>query len=278
MGVSESRAKFFDDVAAERARTVLQQAFVAGQLGMPSEDLETAVESLWIILEALTVDHLSPDDRLDPTRTGRRVALSEHWKRMVTTAVTNTFVLSGGFVMPDEMFAAVELRAQQLNDGELWHTRRPPAQGALVFGVHRALLNYDRSIAAHMAVASEGDALVDVISLATLGAVLAWDYDQRKQSSESFNDDEDNDEELFAEFSSTMAPERIASSFGIPDVHLLPVTRQGWVCDECGCFFAGRIERGIAYPDRFAPVGKSGPCDNGLSCICHQAPLQRRIR
>ena len=275
MSVSESRASFFDDVAAERARTVLQQAFVAGQLGMPSEDLETAVESLWIILEALTVDHLAPDDRLDPTRTGRRVALSEHWKRMVTTAVTNTFVLSGGFVMPDEMFAAVEKRAQHLANGELWHTRRPPAQGALVFGVHSALITFDQSVASHLAVANESDALVDVIALSTLGAVLAWDLDLTRRVNEIDNALED---ELFAESFVDAAPERIASSFGIPDVHLLPVARSGWVCDECGCFFAGRIERGIAYPDRFAPIGKSGPCDNGLSCICHQAPLQRRIR
>ena len=123
--------------------------------------------------------------------------------------------------------------------------------------------------------ANESDALVDVIALSTLGAVLAWDLDLTRRVNEIDNALED---ELFTDSFVDAAPERIASSFGIPDVHLLPVARSGWVCDECGCFFAGRIERGIAYPDRFAPIGKSGPCDNGLSCICHQAPLQRRIR
>jgi hypothetical protein len=70
----------------------------------------------------------------------------------------------------------------------------------------------------------------------------------------------------------------MAIAFGIEGVHLVPATREGWVCDECGCVFVGRIDGGIAYPDRLAPVGRRGPCDLTTACACHAAPLQRRVR
>ena len=62
----------FNDANRERAETVLRQAFVAAQNGMPSEDPETAVESLWIILEALLVEHLAPTEAIEQARAERR--------------------------------------------------------------------------------------------------------------------------------------------------------------------------------------------------------------
>ena len=42
------------------AEATLRQAFVAATLAMPSEDMETAVHTLWITLEAMLVDHVLP--------------------------------------------------------------------------------------------------------------------------------------------------------------------------------------------------------------------------
>ena len=91
----------YGDANRERAETVLRQAFIAAQLGMPSEDPETAVESIWIILEALLVEHLAPSQSIEQMRSERLTDIGSHWRRMVITAVTNTFVLSGGFVQPE---------------------------------------------------------------------------------------------------------------------------------------------------------------------------------
>jgi len=65
---------------------------------------------------------------------------------------------------------------------------------------------------------------------------------------------------------------------GIPDAELVAVSKSGWACAECGCVFLGRVEAGTAYPDRFSPVGRNGPCEVDVDCICHAAPLQRRVR
>ncbi len=62
------------------------------------------------------------------------------------------------------------------------------------------------------------------------------------------------------------------------EARLVAVTREGWACDECGCLFTGRVEGGVAYPDRMAPVGRRGPCDTTTACACHAAPLQRQVR
>ena len=50
----------FDPQSRAVAEATLRQAFVAAQLAMPSEDIETAVHTLWITLEALLVDHVLP--------------------------------------------------------------------------------------------------------------------------------------------------------------------------------------------------------------------------
>ena len=100
----------FDEAELERCGTVLRQAFISAQIGMPSEDMETAVETLWIILEALMIDHLAPDEELLRDRADRRTDIGTQWRRMVTAAVTNTFVLGGVFVMPEELMLAASER------------------------------------------------------------------------------------------------------------------------------------------------------------------------
>lgn len=274
---SESPAQtVLDDAGRERAETVLRQAFISAQLGMPSEDPETAVESLWIILEALLVDHLAPDERLQESRGDRRTTVGNHWRRMVSTAVTHTFVLGGDFVQPDRLSAAVERNAVKLADGSLWHTRRPPAQGALVLGVHTALLRLDTTARSGTFPQPEDfSALEELIALATLGAVLAGESGEREGSNRADQTDASSDGTR-GRWARTS--DHVAASFGIPDVELHDVTKTGWVCSECGCVFLGRVEAGVAYPDRFAPVGRAGPCDMHIECSCHAAPLQRRIR
>ena len=84
---------------------------------------------------------------------------------------------------------------------------------------------------------------------------------------------------IFSCFSSwARSPESVAAAFGIPAAELHEISRTGWVCGDCGCVFLGRVEAGVAYPDRFAPIGRAGPCDAQEDCSCHDAPLQRRIR
>lgn len=261
-----------DDAGRERAETVLRQAFISAQLGMPSEDPETAVESLWIILEALLVDHLAPDEELQESRGDRRTTVGNHWRRMVSTAVTHTFVLGGDFVQPDRLSAAVERNAMNLADGSLWHTRRPPAQGALVLGVHSALLTLDRTArSGNFPQPDDFSALEELIALSTLGAALAGETPERDGSNRA--EHADGSPGRWARSS-----DHVAASFGIPDVELHDITKTGWACSECGCVFLGRVEAGVAYPDRFAPVGRAGPCDMHFQCLCHDAPLQRRIR
>lgn len=262
----------YNDANRERAETVLRQAFIAAQLGMPSEDPETAVESLWIILEALLVDHLAPSESIAVVRGERRADIGNHWRRMVITAVTHTFVLSGGFVQPEPLSAAVELRAQLLASGGLWHTRRPPAQGALVLRVHAALLQFDETAqSGRHPGAADAAALEDLIACATLGAVLAGESIPSHE-----RDGEASREDAAGRWA--RSTESVASTFGIPGVELVAISKSGWACADCGCVFLGRVEAGIAYPDRFAPVGRSGACDQQSQCHCHQAPLQRRVR
>lgn len=262
----------YDDAASERAETVLRQAFIAAQLGMPSEDAETAVDSLWIILEALLVDHLAPTESTESSRSGHRVDVGNHWRRMVITAVTHTFVLSGGFVQPEELTAVVEEKARMLTSGKLWHTRRPPAHGALVLVVHTALLRLDETAKA-MRFPSEEDAIAlrELIACATVGVVLAGESLAARPDESQSTDDEPRSRW-------SRSSETVAASFGIPEAELQEISRRGWVCADCGCLFLGRVEAGIAYPDRFAPIGRTGACDAQEACSCHSAPLQRRVR
>ena len=262
----------YGDANRERAETVLRQAFIAAQLGMPSEDPETAVESIWIILEALLVEHLAPSEQIEQMRSERLTDIGTHWRRMVITAVTHTFVLSGGFVQPDQLAAAVEQRADLLLEGGLWHTRRPPAQGALVLRVHSSLQVLDATARSglHPGVA-DATALEDLIACATLGAVMAG---ETLTSSE--NDEREATDDTKGRWA--RSTESVAAAFGIGGVELVEIAKIGWACTECGCVFLGRVDGGIAYPDRFAPIGRSGACDQQTECSCHAAPLQRRVR
>lgn len=260
----------YDDADRDRAATVLRQAFIAAQLGMPSEDPETAVDTLWIILEALLVEHLAVDD--GPVHSVRRTAVGEHWRRMVITAVTNTFVLSGDFVQPEPLALVIEKNAKLLIDGEMWHTRRPPSQGALVLGVHSALGVLDATArSGRFPSAEDAVALNNLIALATLGAVMAGESAPNDERDQAAPVDE-------AKGRWARTPQSVASAFGIPDAELVAVSKTGWACAECGCVFLGRVEAGTAYPDRFSPVGRNGLCEADVDCTCHAAPLQRRVR
>lgn len=270
---SEETPSFtYGDADRERAAAVLRQGFTAAQLGMPSEDPETAVESLWIILEALLVDHMAPNAHTERSRADRRTDIGNHWRRLVITAVTHTFVLSGDFVQPEALADAVEDTAQRLLAGQLWHTRRPPAQGALVLQVHTALQCLDaRARSGQFPGPEEKAALEDLVACATLGAVMAGEIlpSQDRDDSDAVTDPKGR---------WVRSADTVAASFGIPGVELTEVERTGWACTECGCLFLGRVDAGIAYPDRFAPIGRSGACDSRTDCSCHGAPLQRRVR
>ncbi len=262
----------YSDANRERAETVLRQAFVSAQNGMPSEDPETAVESLWIILEALLVEHLAPTEAIEQTRAERRTDIGNHWRRMVIAAVTQTFVLSGGFVQPEPLVAAVEERAQLLISGGMWHTRRPPSQGALVLRVHAALERLDATALSGLHPgAVDVAALEDLIACATLGAVMAGEVLPSQDT-----DTRDPSDEAKGRWAKST--DSVAASFGIAGVELIEISKTGWACTECGCVFLGRVDAGIAYPDRFAPIGRSGACDQQTECNCHDAPLQRRVR
>lgn len=267
----------FDEAELERCGTVLRQAFISAQIGMPSEDMETAVETLWIILEALMVDHLAPDEALMRDRADRRSDLGTQWRRMVTAAVTNTFVLGGVFVMPEDLILAANERAVSLREGTLWHTRRPPGHGALVLGVHRALLQLDGT-AARGAFAGTADAaaLVELIALAAVGATIAAEMPSPAAGVPDAPTAATTTGQTSGRW--TRDPAATAAAFGIPGVELVEVVRTGWACDACGCVFAGKVEGGVAYPDRFAPVGRGGPCDSTSPCPCHLAPVQREVR
>lgn len=266
--------QFFDDAARDASETVLRQAFVAAQLGMPSEDFETAVETLWIIFEALLIDHVASSDVGSRDGAEQYVSLDDRWRRLVTAAVIHTFVLSGDFVMPEALLVAVEERAARLVAGQMWHTRRPPAQGALVLGVHAALLHLERTgVSGKYPNKDDADALQEIIALATLGAVMA-----RGTGTNRVDSGDDRPEESEQSGRWARSSQSVAESFGIAGVQLVAVRREGWACDECGCVFVGRVEAGTAYPDRMAPVGRGGPCDSVTACACHEAPLQRRVR
>jgi len=268
-----------DDVELERAETVLRQAFIAAQIGMPSEDMETAVESLWIILESLMADHLAPDEALLQDRADRRTEIGTHWRRMVTSGVTNTFVLGGMFVMPEQLLSAVVERGAQLGAGALWHTRRPPGHGPLVLGIHRALLHLDgTALRGEFPGKADAEALVELIALATLGATIAGESASGAQTPRTVDVVESVEQTARGSGRWTRDPGTAAAAFGIPTVGLVSVNRTSWACDACGCVFAGKVESGIAYPDRFAPVGRGGPCDNTQACDCHLAPVQREVR
>ncbi len=260
-----------DDEALRVALTsTVRQAFFAAQLAPPSSDPDAAVQSLWITLESLMVDHLAPPRGDERER--EPVPVASWWRRLLTTAVTHAFVLGGRFVTQDEVVDAAWAAAERSAAGRLWHTRRPPGQGAIVLEVHTALLRLDATNGAGATPGPEdAAALLDLVALATVGAVLA---DAVKA------DPDDPDEGPAGSRRPRWAtdPARVAAAFGIPDVNLVAVTRDEWVCDECGCAFTGRVESGIAYPDRMAPVGRQGPCDASTSCACHAAPLQRRVR
>ena len=269
--------QFFDAAAREASGTVLRQAFVAAQLGMPSEDFETAVETLWIIFEALLIDHVASGETDSLDCSEQRASLEDRWRRLVTAAVIHTFVLSGDFVMPEALLVAVDERATRLADGQMWHTRRPPAQGALVLGVHAALLHLERTAATgRYPDKDDSDALVEIIALATLGAVLARGTGASRIADVESGEDRPEEAEQSGRWA--RSSQAVAESFGIAGVQLVAVRRDGWACDVCGCVFVGRVEAGIAYPDRMAPVGRGGPCDSVTACACHEAPLQRRVR
>ncbi|NCY15226.1 MAG: hypothetical protein EBX39_00400 [Actinobacteria bacterium] len=271
--MTETDGGFGDPVQRERAETVLRQAFIAAQIGMPSEDRETAVETLWIILESLLVDHLAPDAEVLEDRADRRTTLGTHWRRMVTAAVTNTFILGGVFVMPEELLRAVEDRAAEHLAGALWHTRRPPGPGALVLAVHRALEVLDATAQrGEFAGKADAEALVDLIAFATLGAALAGETEMGGSGAAGSPAQRPRGGRRTRDAGST------AAAFGIPGVELVEVHRDGWACDACGCVFVGRVEGGVAHPDRMAPVGRGGPCDAVIDCACHEAPLRREVR
>lgn len=264
---SEQHGPVWDEISRERASSVLDMAFVAAQLGMPSEDHETAVDSLWVILEALLVDHLAPSAEVldDPLR--RRVTIGVQWQRLVTTAVTHTFVLGGGFVEHGQLLDAVGVRATDLEAGRLWRSRRPIGHGALVLGVHDDLAVLGAGVgSAAVPGPREMAALVDLIALGVVGVLLAGPETPETTHEGSGRRTWDR------------TPATVAASFGIPDVSLVAVSRDGWMCDACGCLFLGRVDGKVAYPDRFAPVGREGPCDSVDTCACHAAPIQRNIR
>lgn len=259
----------WDDLFRERATAVLEQAFLAAQLGMPSEDHETAVDSLRILLDALLLEHLAPDPRTLDDRVHRRAPIGVHWRRIVTTGVTHTFVLGGGFVQPDELLGAVEERTRAIDAGGAWSGRRRRGHGALVLRVADDLAVLDATTASGgPAGPTDMRALVDLVAFATIGA--ASEAPSAPGVAAGPTDP--------ARGRWARSPELVAAAFGIPGATLVPVTRSGWMCDVCGCLFAGRVEGTVAHPDRFAPVGRSGPCDLTVDCACHAAPVQRDVR
>ncbi len=195
----------------------------------------------------------------------------------MTSAVTHTFVLGGDFVMPEQLASAVEERAALLQAGKLWHSRRPPGHGALVLRVHDDLTRLEATArAGRFAGPEDMDSLVDLIALATLGAVMAGEGATRQRSESTEEEQEERDAANRGRWA--RSTESVAAAFGIADSELIAVSRHGWVCAECGCLFIGRVEAGVAYPDRFAPIGRGGACDTTTECACHSAPLQREVR
>ena len=254
---------------------MLDGTFVAASLGMPTEDARTAMDVLWSSFEALVVQHFpaSPAAVTEPTPPPPAGAVPDatHWSRVLVTAVTNSIVLGGGFVRRDEVGAASLELASDLRSGGIWHTRRPPGPGAVVLAAHRRLLALDRTASTGQQPGPADQVAVDeLVALAALGAVLADDGSApagRAPTPSPLDGD-----------AAVREAQRMARSFGVPGAVLVPVERSGWACDACGCVFTGRVESGVAYPDRMAPVGRGGPCDAVTDCPCHAAPVQRHVR
>jgi len=97
---------------------------------------------------------------------------------------------------------------------------------------------------------ADADALVDIIALATVGAALAVhpqsEWLARMQSSPA-PDEARGD-------GPSMAPRRLRPSAS-PAWNWCPWSGPVGSANSCGCLFLGRVEAGIAYPDRLAPVG-----------------------
>lgn len=265
---------YFDDAARERATHVLRHASSTAQIVPPADQFETAVDALWVDLEAMVAEHFAPSPAADSAENERGTSLADRWQRMVVTAITNGFILTGGFLTSDDMISEVEIRSRLMDAGELWHARRPPAQGALVLSVTAALVRLEAAAAlGRHPDAQDAEAVVDIVAMATLGAVMAGEDRPRVGAVRA---EPPTVEESAGRWARD--PISVAQSFGIPDVGLIEVTRNGWACDACGCLFIGRVEGGVAYPDRFAPIGRTGACDESTDCACHGAPLQRRVR
>jgi hypothetical protein len=262
-----------EDAFHAAAARVLEGAFVASSLGMPTEDARTAVDVMWASFEALV-------DRHFPAAEGRpgppvEVPDGTHWSRILVTAVTNALLLRGTFIRPAEAAPAVEERARELRAGDLWHSRRPPGPAAVVLAVHADLLRLDETAALDRPLAPADAAAVErVVALSALGAVLAGEGSGPARRATVDRERAGSDEPAVE---SNRRAREMAVLFGVPGVELVAVERSGWACDVCGCVFVGRVDGGVAYPDRLAPVGRGGPCDSVTACACHAAPLQRRL-
>lgn len=257
-----------DEIDRQRASLVLERAFVAAQLDMPSEEHETAVDLLRIQLGALLVDHLAPDERTIEYRGSHRASIEDHWQRIVTTAVTHTFLLGGGFVQHDRLLAAVDRRVERAGSGGEGVRRPRLDHGHLVLAAQEDLAVFDATTrSGRMAGPADMDALVDLIALATIGAVRGEPRTGPSSPPAA---------RRRGRWSRSAAT--VAASFGIPEASLIEVTKDGWVCEDCGCFFAGTVEGAVAHPDRFAPIGRNGACDRSTDCACHAAPVRREIR
>ena len=264
-----------DELFRSRLAKVLDGTFVAASLGMPTEDARTAMDVLWSSFEALMVQHFpavlaEAADHVPPPSAGA-VPDATHWSRILVTAVTNSIVLGGDFVRPDQVGTAALDLAADLRAGGIWHTRRPPGPGAVVLAAHSRLLVLDRTASiGHQPGPSDQEAMDGLVALAALGSALAGEgsVPAGRPPTPSAPDGD----------AVARRAAHAARSFGIPGVGLVAVERSGWACDACGCVFTGRVESGIAYPDRMAPVGRGGPCDSMTDCPCHAAPLQRRVR
>ncbi len=252
-----------------RIAKVLDGTFVAASLGMPTEDARTAMDVLWASFEALMVQHFPAQHETAPPVGA--VPDATHWSRILVTAVTNSIVLGGGFVRPARVGASVLDLVAELRAGGIWHTRRPPGPGAVVLACHARLLLLDHTAGTgRQPGPADQDAVDGLVALAALGSVLTGEGSVPAGRAPAPTAPDGAEVARRAEAA--------ARSFGVPEVGLVPVERTGWACDACGCVFAGRVEAGIAYPDRMAPVGRGGPCDAVTDCACHAAPLQRRVR
>lgn len=256
-----------DEGRAATVASVLDGAFVSSMIGMPCEDPRDAVDVLWASFEALVAAHFQGSL---PGKTAVGVSDSTHWSRVLVTAVTNGVMLCGGFIRPGEAVVTAEEILSASRHGRLWNSRRPSGLGAVVLAAHSALLRLTDTVDADRRPGPQDlVALRDLVALAAVGAVLSEEASEQ----DGVDPRSQGVDPAVVDAEATA----VADAFGIPEVRLVPVTRTGWVCDECGCFFGGRVVDGMAYPDRLAPVGRAGPCGSATLCRCHRAPLQRRV-